>query len=318
MIQVAVLLVVAAVIAYLGDVLGTQVGKKRLSLFGLRPRVTAIIVSISTGMVITLFTLLVAALLSDNVKIALFSVQQLNDERETLSREVKALEAERSQLQNDVTTLQNTVRIKEQGLVVFRKDTPLAAIVVEGNQPPEVLLASLTHFIGELSRKAIERGLKSKSKETMISENLQELTRMAQQISASDEQLVIAAVADENKMLGEELGQVRFLVSANTLIFRAGEEIAALPIDGAQERRDIARTLKEFMDEINYEVVKQGMIGDPLTGRFGDLSSDSMLSFYDMVNQIKLLGRKITLVAVVQEDTFAIGPLNVSFRLEEG
>jgi uncharacterized protein (DUF3084 family) len=316
--QVLVLLLVSAIIAYLGDVLGTQVGKKRLSLFGLRPRVTAVVVSISTGMIITLLTLMTAALLSDNVKIALFSVEQLNEERDKLGKEVKGLEKERTQLQSDVTSLMNTVRIKEQGLVVFRKDTPLAAIVVEGKQTPEVLLASLTHFIGELSRKAVERGLKSKAKETMISENLEELRKMAQQIAESDEQLVIAAVADENKMLGEELGQVRFLVSANTLIFKAGEEIAALPIDGSLERRDIARTLKEFMDEINYEVVKQGMIGDPLTGRFGDLSSDSMLSFYDMVNQIKLLGRKITLVAVVQEDTFAIGPLNVSFRLEEG
>jgi hypothetical protein len=59
------------------------------------------------------------------------------------------------------------------------------------------------------------------------------------------------------------------------------------------------------------------MIANPLTKRFGDLSSESMLSFYDMVNRIKSLNRPIILIAVVPEDTYAIGPLNVTFRFEE-
>ena len=71
------------------------------------------------------------------------------------------------------------------------------------------------------------------------------------------------------------------------------------------------------MEEINHEVVRQGMVGNPLTNRFGDLSSESMLSFYDMVNQVRNFGRKLSLVAIVKEDTYAMGPLNVSFRLEE-
>ncbi|NLB83109.1 MAG: DUF3084 domain-containing protein, partial [Synergistaceae bacterium] len=33
------LIVVSAVLAYLGDVLGMKIGKKRISLLGLRPRV---------------------------------------------------------------------------------------------------------------------------------------------------------------------------------------------------------------------------------------------------------------------------------------
>ena len=42
-----------------------------------------------------------------------------------------------------------------------------------------------------------------------------------------------------------------------------------------------------------------------------------MISFYDMVNRIRELNRKIVLIAVVPEDTYAIGPLDVSFRFEE-
>ena len=59
------------------------------------------------------------------------------------------------------------------------------------------------------------------------------------------------------------------------------------------------------------------MIANPLTGSFGNMSYSSMLSFYDMVNKIKQLNRKIVLIAFVPENIYAIGPLNVVFRFEE-
>ncbi|HOK53891.1 MAG TPA: DUF3084 domain-containing protein [Armatimonadota bacterium] len=46
------LIVVSGAIAYLGDLLGRRLGKRRLTLFGLRPRHTAIVVTTITGMLI--------------------------------------------------------------------------------------------------------------------------------------------------------------------------------------------------------------------------------------------------------------------------
>lgn len=314
---VLILIAISGIIAYLGDVLGTQVGKKRLSLFGLRPRVTAVIVSISTGIFITLFTLFVAILLSENVKIALFSMQSLTEEREKLGKEVKALLVDKAQLHEELNLLKNSVRIKEQESLVLRKDATIVAMVIEGNRPPTEILASLSSFIGEVSRKARARGLKSKAKEELVSENIAQLAKMSDYVAGSPEPLVIAAVAGKHLHIGEDLGQVVFRCRPNSLIFKTGERIATFQIDGSKNRSEISKTLQEFMEEINYEVVKQGMLEDPFTGRFGDLSSDSALSFFDMVNKIKLLGRTITLEAIVQEDTYVSGPLNVAFRLEE-
>ncbi len=317
MIQVLVLLIVSAIVAYVGDVLGTLVGKRRLTIFGLRPRITAILVSISTGILITLLTLTTAAMLSDNVKIALFSVQQLNEERERLSKEVTSLKSERSRLQADLGDLQNRITVKEQEVVVYRKDTPIAASLIKEGRTKEIILASLTQFIGVVSKKASQQGLIVKDEREMLSENKDQLGKMAESISEAKEELVLAAFTTRNLNKGEELGPVIFKLKRNEQIFKTNEEIASLEMDGTKDRSEIARTLQEYMEEINFEVVRRGMIGNPLTGRFGDLSSESMLSFYDMVNKIKKLGRKITLIAYVNEDTFAIGPLNVSFRLEE-
>ncbi|MBP7634858.1 DUF3084 domain-containing protein [Candidatus Ozemobacteraceae bacterium] len=310
MIYTLVLLVVSGVIAYIGDYLGTLVGKRRLSVLGLRPRVTALVVAVGTGMSITLLTLTVAAVMSDSVKIALFSVQEL-------TKDVEMLRAERKRLSDEIQDLQTRMRSKEQEIVVFRKNEPIFARVFPSGRLASDVRTDLASFVRELSDKARSRGLIVKDGSSFFADNDAQIDRMADLISTSPADIVVGAVADENIAVGESLGKVKFIVRPNSLIFKAGQEIASLEVDGSRDRTEIARTIQDFMDEINHEVVRAGMIDNPLTGRFGNLSSESMLSFFDMVNQIRSLGRRLNLIAVVKEDTYAIGPLNVSFRIEE-
>ena len=75
---VAVLLVMGGAIAFIGDRLGTRVGKKRLSIFGLRPRHTSILVTIVTGICITGATFGIMSAVSENVRTALFGMEKLN------------------------------------------------------------------------------------------------------------------------------------------------------------------------------------------------------------------------------------------------
>ncbi|HNX75315.1 MAG TPA: DUF3084 domain-containing protein, partial [Candidatus Rifleibacterium sp.] len=300
------------------------VGKKRLTVFGLRPRITALVVAISTGILITMLTLGVSAIISEDVRIALFSmdtlrrdIDQLQAETRGLTESRNRLEQEKKALSEDVSRLTTEVRIKETESVVFRKDEPLAVCVISSGRSPGEVMKELTTLIINLTDKVRRRGVRVKDEIDFFTENKEQLDRMAEHIASTTHELVVGAVAAENINAGEELGNVRFLVLPNNLIFNRNQEIASLEIDGAQDRGQIARSLKAFMDEINHEVVKLGMIANPLTGRFGDLSSESMISFYDMVNRIKELNRKIILIAVVPEDTYAIGPLNVTFRFEE-
>jgi len=75
---ILVLAVVGGVIAFIGDRLGTRIGKKKLSIFGLRPRHTAVIVTIFTGICITTVTFGIMAAVSENVRTALFGMDRLN------------------------------------------------------------------------------------------------------------------------------------------------------------------------------------------------------------------------------------------------
>ncbi len=79
---VVTLVLTGGIIAFIGDRLGSKVGKKRLSLFGLRPRHTSIIVTIITGILITTSTLTVLAIVSKDVRTALFGMEKIRAEME--------------------------------------------------------------------------------------------------------------------------------------------------------------------------------------------------------------------------------------------
>lgn len=325
MLQVLVLLAISGLIAWLGDRLGTRIGKNRLSVFGLRPRDTAVLITVTTGVLITLLTLGFAAMLSENVQIALFSVDALRQEQRRLGLEVGSLTAdvttlrsERARMASDVASLEERVRIKQRELVVLRKDEMLLATVVPASATLPAIETELASFIRVLSDRARQRGLQVEDSEAFLAQNRAQLDRLVAHIASSPHAMVVAAVAAENINVGESLGQVRFQVRPNSLIFSAGETIASVVVDGNQERSRIARELLGFLDEINHEVVKLGMIGNPLTERLsGDMSSEDMMAFHDMVNRIAALRRPVQVAAVVKRDTTAIGPLEVTFRLGE-
>ena len=69
---------VAGGIAYVGDRVGHQVGRKRLTLFGIRPRYTSTIIAVGTGMIIALVVTLAAIIASQQVKTAFFRLNSIN------------------------------------------------------------------------------------------------------------------------------------------------------------------------------------------------------------------------------------------------
>jgi uncharacterized protein (DUF3084 family) len=330
MTYIIVLMLVSGAIAYVGDTIGTAVGKKRLTIFGLRPKWTALVIAISTGFLITLFTLTVSATLSEDVRIALFSLNKIRKEGEELRKNFDELQAEVSSLdrlknrlenekkilQEDVESLADQVRLKGTESVAFRKGEPLALILIPTGNSPEKVMRELTTFIIDLSEKVRRRNILVKDEIYFFTENREQLNQMAQMISEAPQDMVVGAVADENLSAGEELGNVRFMVLPNELIFPKNQEIATLVLDGALPRENIARILHEFMEVLNHEVVELGMMSNPLTGQFGTMSYSSMISFYDMVSKVKDSNQEVNLTAFVSEDTYTIGPLNLLFKLE--
>ena len=122
---IIILAVVGGLIAFIGDKLGSKIGKKKLSVFGLRPYYTSVLMTVITGVLIAATTIIVMAISSDSARTAMFGMDQLQDELRSLNKEkaaasleidkaradladrnkeIQELDAEKAQLEDEVNT----------------------------------------------------------------------------------------------------------------------------------------------------------------------------------------------------------------------
>ena len=97
------LLILGGVLSTLGDRLGSRVGKARLSLFGLRPRQTAVLITVLTGSLISVLSLGLMLLVSRQLRVGLFELNELQarlrSSRAALKASRKAQQESRDQFQ---------------------------------------------------------------------------------------------------------------------------------------------------------------------------------------------------------------------------
>ncbi|NEQ16376.1 MAG: DUF3084 domain-containing protein, partial [Moorea sp. SIO3E2] len=98
-ILIASILVLGGLLATLGDRMGTRVGKARLSLFNLRPRTTATVVTIITGGLISASTLGILFATSESLRDGIFELDNILKKLRSARREVSQLEDEKDRVE---------------------------------------------------------------------------------------------------------------------------------------------------------------------------------------------------------------------------
>lgn len=72
---IAFTVILSGGVAFLGDILGMKIAKKRISLFGLRPRYTGSIITAVIGVLIAIGIMATLAMTSETVRVALFTIK---------------------------------------------------------------------------------------------------------------------------------------------------------------------------------------------------------------------------------------------------
>ena len=88
------LAVMGGVIAFIADKLGSKIGKKKLSVFGLRPHDTSVLLTVLSGMLISLLSIGILAVSSESARTALFGMEKLQKELSRLNTEKSTAEEE--------------------------------------------------------------------------------------------------------------------------------------------------------------------------------------------------------------------------------
>lgn len=139
---ILLLLVLGGFAAYQGDRVGMAVGRKRLSIFGLRPKYTSRVVAILTGIVIVTLTMSSLLLISHSARQSLFGLEELQATIARLSHQITSLEDLQYRLDQENSTLQaqNEALHAETDALIARNEE-LAAVRAELEQANEALRA---------------------------------------------------------------------------------------------------------------------------------------------------------------------------------
>jgi uncharacterized protein (DUF3084 family) len=101
-ILIVAILILGGVIATVGDRIGTRVGKARLSLFKLRPKNTAVVVTIFTGGLISASTLGILFAADEGLRKGVFELEDIQTDLRQKREQLKTAETQKSQVEGEL------------------------------------------------------------------------------------------------------------------------------------------------------------------------------------------------------------------------
>lgn len=225
---ILVLIVMGGAIAYIGDKLGTKIGKKRISVFGLRPKHTSILMTIITGTLIALVTLASMAAISKDVRVALFGMEKLRAQLGNLNNEVASKNQEIQQALTQI--LEKNKNLAQLDATIKTNQAQMQALQQEKEQAQQDMQAA----------KAITVEVQQQYQQAQTS--LQETLTTKKQLETDIVHL---------SSIAERLQQGLISVREGQIIFRAGELVASGRLTAGKNMEESAKELDTLMKTTN-------------------------------------------------------------------
>ena len=242
---IVVLILTGGAIAFIGDRLGTKIGKKRLSILGLRPRHTSIIVTIITGAFITTMTFAVLAATSENVRTALFGMEKLKQHMEEMQQNIEMagqeLQAARVEKEAADSALD---RAKDEVEKLQSQQKELEAASKELQAGNELLQREKEALQGEKEILQGEKESLGRENESLLAEN--------GSLAENNEKL-----SRDNKSLEQNAQNLRdglITMREGDITFRAGEILASGVIQGNRSQETVEADLQSLAQLANRNV----------------------------------------------------------------
>ena len=248
-----VLAVMGGLIAYLGDKIGSKVGKRKIKLMGLRPKYTSILVTIMTGISIAVVTLGVMSVLSENARVALFGMNKLRQQQHVLEEQRDRLLAEADKLaremqeKNDLLA-DNEVKLASQEEQLDGANDRLRLTLLDLEQVQVARDdASAQLGIVQTAFNQVHADLATAQGE------IEELEHTKAGLTKT-----VAALDERNRLLNESMLTVR----EGTVLFRVGEVLSSSVLTAGQSQDETRSQLSGIMVNINNMIRQRLNITD--------------------------------------------------------
>lgn len=223
-----VLIAMGGLIAFLGDKIGSKVGKKRMTLFGLRPKYTSIIVTIISGTLISFLTIAALAVVNENVRVALFGLNKLYAEMDQLNADIafknKALDDGKLLLQ------QRSDEVQDMEQRTRTMSSELDRVESQRNYMESQLAVVQSAY------DAAQADVASSAAE------IEELENTKKELTGN-----IIRLSEERKSLVANIEAIR----EGTVIFRAGQVLNSAVVDAGMSPETASQVLASVLRDIN-------------------------------------------------------------------
>lgn len=236
---IVVLVLTGGVIAFIGDRLGSKVGKKKLSLFGLRPRHTSILVTIITGILITTVTFGILAIASKDVRTALFGMNKLKAELNEKQSMLEEASGALVNVKNDLNTTKEEYAKSKKDLEETQEDLEIAQQAAELLRQEQVALQNRNQELWSDNQTLIEHN-------QSLAENNQFLLANNESLKADNLEL-----EKTNNDLQEGIENIR----ERPIIYRVGELLASGVIKKTDDPLKIQNDLNQIIALANSKII---------------------------------------------------------------
>ena len=281
------LLILGGLISTLGDLLGSKIGKARFSILKLRPKKTAVLITILTGSLISASSLSLMILVNRQLRVGLFRLGDLQKKLQDSRKILIPLQEERERLENKIQVKEKELTQLERSLVALRSGD----VVIRSGQS---LYIDEINFSNEDNIKSqIEKIIfnanrythsivnpKSKDKKNLLLLRKNHVEELQNTISKGGN-WVINIKSVRNVVSGENFVYAFPEISENKIIVTKGEKISKINF----EQKDYSR--KGFRDKINLlmssslaEMKRRGSLANEIK-----LRSDSLKELRDFLNK---------------------------------
>ncbi len=290
------LLLLGGILATLGDLLGSRIGKARLSFFNLRPRRTAVLITVLTGSLISAISLGLMLLVSRQLRVGLF-------ELEAIQAKIKSGEKDLKQLGKNLYALRR-------GDVVISSGQSLATATIKLDGPIHAK-KEVDSLLQRANYEAYRRVLPEEKPTKRIVLALRGDIKRLEEIIRQKGSWAVNIRSAGNVLRGEKAVYVFPEVRPNINIVKKGEVIASTYIELNKLDNDtLSKQIKLLFESTSAEIKRRGSLSSLL--QFNSKSVNDLAK--------ELLARKeggVDLESVSLRTSDTADPILVSLQIRE-
>ena len=244
------LLVLGGILSTLGDRLGTRVGKARLSIFKLRPKSTAVLITVFTGSIISAISFAIMVAFNSQLRVGLFQLEGIQAKIKDSEKELKRLEKNLYALRSGDVVITSGQSLLTKTIKIDKKEDIKKEI--------EIILQSANLYAYNLAKT-------NKSKYRRILLIRKDHIESLEKIIADRRSWVVSIKSAGNVLRGENYVYAFPEVTLNKNITKKGEVIASENISlSDSDSESVTKKIKLVLSSTLAEVKRRGSLSSEL------------------------------------------------------